>query len=155
MIKTKADTGLDFLTLEPITLIIIDDNEMILRMWKRLFADQLHWTIYTTSEPLEAIEFLKISSADLIISDVVMPTMNGFRLAEFIREIDPEIQIVLTSGYLENFSDIIIEGPPLNFLTKPYHNIEEVGNFIKCLVAKNDYSKNDSERVGDLMVWSL
>ena len=137
------------------TLIVIDDNEMLLRMWKRLLSEEENWTLYTTHEPIEAIEFLKISTADLIISDIVMPTMNGFRLAEMVRKIDPEIKILLTSGYLENFSDIVIDGPPLHFIKKPYQDIEEVICFIKCMLADKAYQRRTSERVGDLMVWSL
>ena len=58
---------------------------------------------------------------DLLVTDVIMPGINGKALAEILRKKRPEIKVILTSGYTE---DIInqqnVKGDGTGFLGKPY-----------------------------------
>jgi two-component SAPR family response regulator len=58
---------------------------------------------------------------DLLITDVVMPGMNGRELADRARDLYPEMRILFTSGYTQNFivdDGVLHDG--LNFIGKPY-----------------------------------
>lgn len=80
------------------------------------------YTVFGFTDPALALEHFKTNARDyaLVISDVRMPQMNGFELAEKVKAIKPDTKIVLMSAFevtdLE-FSRSIVEAN--NFLRKP------------------------------------
>ncbi|HDY70400.1 MAG TPA: response regulator, partial [Nitrospirae bacterium] len=52
------------------------------------------------------------------IADIVMPEMDGIQLIESIRELNPNIKIIATTGFSQNLGDIEVEG----FLKKPFQS---------------------------------
>lgn len=80
------------------------------------------YTVFGFTDPALALEHFKANARDyaLVISDVRMPQMNGFELAEKVKAIKPDTKIVLMSAFevtdLE-FSRSIVEAN--NFLRKP------------------------------------
>jgi two-component system cell cycle sensor histidine kinase/response regulator CckA len=57
---------------------------------------------------------------DLVVSDVVMPVMDGPAMAREIRRIDPEMPILFMSGYAEEQLRRDIQIPAMHFLAKPF-----------------------------------
>ncbi len=104
-------------------LILFVEDETQLR---ELAAGALRARGYKVMEAangLEALNLLKCSdkSFNLIITDVIMPVMNGDELARQAAEICPDIKILFTSGYTNNHilnHGAIKEG--IHFLAKPY-----------------------------------
>ena len=61
------------------------------------------------------------ATIDLIISDVVMPGMDGNTLVQLIRHELPEIKVILMSGYAEDvLTDDNTLSPDIHFLPKPF-----------------------------------
>ena len=72
-------------------------------------------------EALEVINNGSDQKIDLIISDVVMPGMDGHTLVQLVRHEMPDIKIILMSGYSEEvFADNVERDPGIHFLTKPF-----------------------------------
>ena len=72
---------------------------------------------------LEAIEVLESRGGkiDLVVSDVVMPEMDGPTLFKELRERNPDLKIIFVSGYAEEaFSKSLPEGGQFTFLAKPF-----------------------------------
>jgi two-component system NtrC family sensor kinase len=66
-----------------------------------------------------AVELLKSDiGIELVLSDIVMPGMNGLELARFVRESRPGLAVILASGYSEMAAVAVREGFIL--LNKPY-----------------------------------
>lgn len=65
--------------------------------------------------------FKKVSTEQLVITDVIMPVMGGLVMGEWLRSINPGLKILLTSGYTD---DAITQSGGLEkgieFLSKPY-----------------------------------
>lgn len=108
------------------SILIVDDEVDLLQL-----ADQYLTELgYTTKKAINAMEAMKILKGnekfDLLLSDVVMPGgMNGYELAEQATKLDPELKVLLTSGFtsrtlvqsdLSRFSD--------NLLSKPYRRTD-------------------------------
>jgi signal transduction histidine kinase/CheY-like chemotaxis protein/HAMP domain-containing protein len=103
------------------TILVVDDEPFI----RRLILDTLQPLGYRLLEASSGKEALRISSEtgekiDLLLTDVVMPEMNGIELARTIRKSKPSIKVIFTSGYTDNtiFNDgMRDEG--MTFLQKP------------------------------------
>lgn len=84
--------------------------------------ESLGYNVLTASDGFEAMEVESEyePAIDLLLSDVVMPTIGGFEMAEMIRESRPDIKVVFMSGY-PNRAGISNENLPDNcqFLQKP------------------------------------
>ena len=81
--------------------LIVDDEKIILEGMYDTLKDIVKdsGTIYTASDPFEAIEQMKNHPADIVFSDVDMPGMNGLKLAEKLSEIKPDVDIIFATGY--------------------------------------------------------
>jgi len=105
------------------TILLVDDDETILDIGQEMLRANGYTTI-TAESGERAIEIYKREKnrIDLVILDLGMPMMGGYKcLTELIR-IDPEIKVIIASGYTDN--DKITEalkGGAAGFIGKPYH----------------------------------
>lgn len=103
------------------TVLIVEDDPALLDLGRDVL-DSLGYNVLTACDGFAAmeIEAEHEEKIDLLLSDVVMPMMGGFEVAEMIREARPEIRIVFMSGY-PNRAGIGNEHVPddCQFLQKP------------------------------------
>ncbi|MBC7963299.1 MAG: PAS domain-containing protein [Steroidobacteraceae bacterium] len=104
------------------TILVVEDNEMVREMVREMLEGS-GYTILTAADPLAAIELLAGcgTGIDLLVSDVVMPGMNGPELYEQLVVQLPSLKVVYISGYPVNpglrgvhFEDEV------NYLQKPF-----------------------------------
>jgi two-component system cell cycle sensor histidine kinase/response regulator CckA len=75
-------------------------------------------------------------SIDLIISDVVMPGMDGHTFVRLVRQELPEVKVILVSGYAEEtVAGDIQRDPTLHFLPKPY-SLQQLAGKAKDVLTK-------------------
>jgi CheY-like chemotaxis protein len=80
------------------TVLIADDEEALLELASEILNHQGYKTI-CVSNGREALEILKQTSVDLLISDVIMPEMGGYELAGIVQQMYPATKIQLVSGF--------------------------------------------------------
>jgi signal transduction histidine kinase len=104
------------------TILLVEDEESLLNLGRQML-EQMGYTVLATHSPQEA---LRISAdhpegIDLLITDVIMPEMNGAELAEKLKKEHPGIQCLYVSGYPAQVlsSEKILEAGT-HFLPKPY-----------------------------------
>ena len=98
-----------------------DELETILVMVDEyLHSNDLHADIKTFSHPDELLRYCKMGNAQLYILDIVMPMMSGVQLAQEIRLLDQEAQIIFATTAPEYALDSFSVNP-LNYLIKPIH----------------------------------
>ena len=104
------------------TILLVEDEEAILNLSRQLLQD-LGYSVLASRTPDEAIRLARSnpSSVDLLITDVVMPQMNGRQLAASISTIAPRAKCLYMSGYT---ADVIAHQGLLdkgvNFIAKPF-----------------------------------
>jgi len=104
------------------TVLLVEDELMVRNLAVRLLGKMG----YRVIEAANGKDALKLASdfsekIDLLMTDVVMPGMNGRQLSENLKEIHPETKVLFTSGYTENIiahHGVVEKG--LNFIGKPY-----------------------------------
>jgi signal transduction histidine kinase len=97
------------------TILVIDDQEEILTSVRHLLERRGH-TVLTTLTGAEGVAFLQDTRVQLVIVDYFMPEMTGEDVVREIRKIDPDVQILLQTGYsgekppLETMQELDIQG---------------------------------------------
>ncbi|MGM0569003.1 MAG: PAS domain S-box protein, partial [Elusimicrobiota bacterium] len=104
------------------TVLLVEDEEMVLKSTERKLRN-LGYEVIGASRPSRALELAHENKdkIDLLLTDIIMPEVNGKRLQKEVLSIIPDIKVVYMSGYT---SDIIqhngvLEGG-INFLRKPF-----------------------------------
>ncbi len=100
--------------------IVVDDEPIVCEAVKAILETE-NIEVFITTSSLKAIEDIKANSYDLIISDVMMPEMNGFDLYENIKEAAPDsIFILITAfGTISSAVDAIKKGI-YDYIPKPF-----------------------------------
>ena len=107
-------------------ILLIDDEEPLLKMSERLLTF-MGYAVTTCNTGQKALQLLKQfpNQFDLVITDQIMPEMTGIELAGHLKNITPDIPIILMSGFSENVSSENIRNYGINeFLDKPFDRIE-------------------------------
>lgn len=104
------------------TILVVEDNPMVLMMVREILEGAGHRVI-AADEPFQAIEAVRScrNMIDLLVSDVVMPHMNGPELYERITEHMPGLRVLFMSGYagVVTSSNGHLE-EEVNFISKPF-----------------------------------
>jgi len=100
-------------------ILFVDDDESI-RTALAAMADSLNYNYLVASDSLEAISILKSTSIDLVISDVVMPGMDGLELLDYIKNNHKNTDVMISTGFSEkaSYAEVINAGA-IDFIKKP------------------------------------
>lgn len=102
-----------------ITVLFVEDEELLRAIYERIL-DKFVKRLYVAENGKEGLEFYKKYKPDLIITDIMMPVMDGLEMVEYIRQRDNNVRLVILSAYgeAEYFMDAIKIGVN-SFLLKP------------------------------------
>lgn len=84
--------------MDTFSLLIVDDDAQILNVLARLLAEE-EYHISTASDPLTALDLLRASPFDLLITDYQMPEMTGLELIRDARLLHPDLTAILITGF--------------------------------------------------------
>ncbi len=104
------------------TVLLVEDDQAILEMC-RMMLERLGYAVLTAKTAVEAIDIAKTYPEDihLLITDVIMPEMNGSELADRLGEIRPDLKCLFMSGYTADIiagQGVLSEDMP--FISKPF-----------------------------------
>ena len=100
-------------------ILVVDDEEALCELAKHHLENN-GYVVYIATSGEDALTILENNEIDLLLSDVVMPKMDGYKLADSVTNLYPNIIIQLVSGF--NDQNIININRPYasNIITKPY-----------------------------------
>ncbi|MDA1312899.1 MAG: response regulator [Acidobacteria bacterium] len=108
----------------PPVIVIVDDEEMVLTSLRSFLRLETEYDIETFDSPAKAIERIRESTIDLVISDYLMPGMNGIEFLLEIKKLQPYATRILLTGYAdkENAIKAINEVGLYQYIEKPWAN---------------------------------
>ncbi|MEM7016053.1 MAG: response regulator [Pseudomonadota bacterium] len=114
-------------------LLLVDDDERLLRSLRVLLTP--HYEVYTATDGAKAIDILQHQSIDVIVSDQVMPVMEGVELLRLARRISPNTVRLLLTGYADLAAIVgsVNEGEIFHYINKPWDN-EEILSIVASAV---------------------
>ena len=107
-------------TMKHVPVLVVDDEPDIISQ-SREYLTHIGYHVLTASTGEEALERIALEEVDLVILDLNMPGMGGFRCLEEIRKKRPALKVLIASGHSEfdvNLEELMKEAS--GFLRKPY-----------------------------------
>jgi PAS domain S-box-containing protein len=104
------------------TILLIDDEEMILDVGKALL-EKLGYRVLAADGGRQGLEIYRRNPAeiDLVILDMIMPEMNGAETYERLKEMDPRVKVLFSSGYtMSSVAKDILKQGSHSFIQKPF-----------------------------------
>ncbi len=105
-------------------IVVVDDDKIVTSSLKTLFKLEGFCNAKYFNDPKEAVEYLNLEKPDLILSDFLMPEMNGLEFLSKAKEIHSEVSMILLTGYAdkENAIRAINEIGLYKYIEKPWDN---------------------------------
>ena len=105
----------------PERILVVDDELDMLMLLRMIIEDNTDYEVETTNNPSEALKMVMENDYDLVISDLKMPGMDGLELFGEVREMDPDLPLIIITAYgsLETSDEAIKKGVA-DFITKPF-----------------------------------
>lgn len=111
-------------------IVVVDDEKIVTSAFKTLLKVEGFGNAHFFNNPEEALEFLKSNTPDLVISDFLMPEMNGLEFLSEVKKMYPEVSKILLTGYAdkENAIRAINEVGLYRYIEKPWDNDDLILN---------------------------
>lgn len=108
------------------TILMVDDETMMIEIGK-LMLEKLGYRVIAVDNGKKAVAAIQenMDGIDMVLLDMIMPEMDGGKTFDRIREIKPDIPVLLSSGYaLNGQADKIMQRGCNGFIQKPFHIID-------------------------------
>lgn len=111
-------------------IVVVDDEKIVTSAFKTLLKVEGFNDGHFFNSPKEALEFLKTNQPDIVISDFLMPEMNGLEFLTEVKQMYPEVSKILLTGYAdkENAIKAINEVGLYRYIEKPWDNDDLIIN---------------------------
>ena len=135
------------------TVVLVDDEEMVLTSLKSILSLETDYEIKTFLSAKEALEYVSASDVDLVISDYLMPELDGITFLAQVRDLKPEIPRIILTGYAdkENAIKAINEVGLYQYIEKPWDN-EDLMIIIRNGLEKQKLLKKLQEKIQEINV---
>jgi len=122
-----------------INVLLVDDEEMVLNSIRGFFELETDYNLFTSTNPTEAISILVDTPMNVIISDYLMPDMNGIEFLIEAKNKQPKATRIMLTGYAdkENAIRAINEADIYQYIEKPWDNDQLL------IVIKNAIERTD------------
>ncbi len=115
------------------SILLVEDEDMVRAVAQRALA-RAGYVVTACSDGEEGLaEIIKGGKFDLIVSDVVMPGMDGPAMARAIRELQPDVPVLFMSGYAEEQLRKDIDIPKMHFIPKPF-SVQQIGDKVAMVL---------------------
>jgi nitrogen-specific signal transduction histidine kinase/ActR/RegA family two-component response regulator len=108
------------------TVLLVDDEELVVKIGKRML-EGLGYKVVPAKSGDEALKIYshRPDGIDLVILDLIMPHMHGGEVFDRMKEINPRVRVLLSSGYsLSGQAEKIMERGCDGFIQKPFNTVQ-------------------------------
>lgn len=118
-------------------ILILDDDEEILKTLESYFEEKSQHFVSSTVDPLYALELIKDNQFDAIIFDINMRRLNGLEFLEKAKKIQTDPLYICMSGYMDLF-EIQLKRKEVFHIEKPFN----VGKLVAFVIEKLEDKKS-------------
>jgi len=106
------------------TIVLVDDEDMVLKSLGSFLSLETDYNIQSFISAKKALEYIENHSIDLVVSDYLMPEMDGITFLAKVKEIKPHVPRIILTGYAdkENAIKAINDVGLFQYIEKPWDN---------------------------------
>ena len=132
-------------------ILVVDDEPKICRLLEQLLERE-GYSVTTCPDGAAALKAIVRSRPDLVITDLKMPGMDGLELASLARSLDPDLPVVLVTGYasMETAVKALREGIS-DYVTKPF-SLAEIKSVVGRILQNRALAEENRRLVAELRV---
>ena len=133
------------------TIVIVDDEEMVLTSLSAFLSLETDYQIKTFISAKKALEFIKKKDVGLVVSDYLMPEMDGITFLAKVKEIKPQVPRIILTGYAdkENAIKAINDVGLFQYIEKPWDN-EDILIIFRNGLEKQKLIKRLEEKIKEI-----
>lgn len=133
------------------TIVIVDDEEMVLTSLNSFLGLETDYSVKTFTSPKNALGFISENDLDLIVSDFLMPEMNGIAFLTQAREIRPEVPRIILTGYADKENAIkgVNEAKLFHYVEKPWNN-DDLLIILRNAIEQSQLKKRIRETIAEV-----
>jgi DNA-binding NtrC family response regulator len=132
------------------TIVIIDDEIDLLDLLRLILTEKTDYNILTTSDPMQALDWCREHHADVFVSDLRMPEMEGIELLKLLKEQDENIPFIIMTAYgtIESAVEAMRKGA-FDYITKPFRKEQILMTINKALEKRRQLLAENKGRMID------
>lgn len=133
------------------TILIVDDEEIITYSLSMHLSISTGYNIITSNDPVKALKEVQTRDIDMVISDYLMPGMNGIEFLTEVKKINGDITLILLTGYAdkENVIKAVNQVGVYYYIEKPWDN-DSLLKIINNGLEKASLMKQLKKKIGEL-----
>ncbi|GAA0276755.1 response regulator [Alteraurantiacibacter aestuarii] len=101
--------------------ILLAEDDQAMRTYLARALENAGFSVVPVSSGIEALPYMQTEIFDLLLSDIVMPEMDGIELAQRCNEISPSTKVMFITGFAAVTLRASREAPHAKMLSKPFH----------------------------------
>jgi len=108
-------------------VLILDDEQDILNILERFFNRRALIDVETITNPHQALNRISSGEIDLLLTDIMMPDMNGIEVLKSVKSSNPSVKVLMMTAF--STLDKIVECEKLgasDYVTKPFISLRDV-----------------------------
>ena len=133
------------------TVMIVDDEEMVLTSLNAFLTLETDYEVVTFTDPHKALDHVRANDVDLVMSDYLMPQMDGITFLAGVRDLKPEVPRIILTGYADKENAIkgIKEIGLFQYIEKPWDN-DDLSLVVRNGLEKQKLLKSLQEKVDQI-----
>ncbi|MGD8862630.1 MAG: response regulator [Myxococcales bacterium] len=130
------------------TVMLVDDEEMVLTSLGSFLTLETDYAVESFTSPPLALDHLREHEVDVVISDFMMPEMDGLQFLIRARELKPDVPRIILTGYAdkENVIKAINTVGLYQYIEKPWDN-DELHLVVRNAIEKRQLGKSLAEKL--------
>lgn len=128
-------------------ILIVDDDKTLFNLFENSLKSE-DYDFETSTNAASALKRIDKNPYDIMITDIIMPDMNGLELTKKAKRTRPNMKVIIMTGYIDDFSyEEAIEAGATDFIKKPF-TLKELTVRIKHIKMQEELqrSKKDLEK---------
>lgn len=107
-----------------VSILVVDDEPMMCTLLQKILSRE-GYQVQTANSGADALEILKNSSCNILISDMKMPGMDGFELLKQVKAMHPDVGVIIMTAFGDTYTvkDALLLGAD-EYITKPFKSYE-------------------------------
>ncbi|MCA9550262.1 MAG: response regulator [Myxococcales bacterium] len=133
------------------TIVIVDDEDMVLTSLNAYLTLETEYAVETFNSANKALEFISTNTIDLVISDYLMPEMDGITFLAKVKAMQPDAPRIILTGYADKENAIkgINEVGLYQYIEKPWDN-DDLRLVIRNALEKKQLMSKLQEKINEI-----